>query len=345
MLQPQGLKNENGGDDSQKEVLITGINGFAGSHLAQACLARGWRVYGTWRSNRSDLRNITDISDKITLLHCDILDPSSVTSIVQSIQPDFIFHLAAQSFVPESWAAPRHTLEVNLLGTLNILEAVVNGSPDTRVQVAGTSEEYGVIPNDGKPITEETPLLPLSPYGVSKVAADLLTRQYVASHKLWAVVTRAFNHSGERRGAAFAESDWALQVAQIEAGLKKPEIAHGNLSAVRDISDVRDIVLGYIAAVEHGRSGEVYQFCSGQGKTMEQVLRMITDNSEMTIKLVADPSRMRPSDIPRLVGSYTKANEELNWAPTIKLDKTLLDLLNYWRSSLHATSPEPVRKL
>ena len=339
MQQYQSLKN-----GEIEEVLITGINGFVGSHLAEACIKRGWRVFGTYRNNRSDLRNIAHLVDKITLVHCDILDPTNVDETVRSLQPDALFHLAAQSFVPESWAAPRHTFELNTIGTLNILSSVTRFSRETRVQVAGTSEEYGAIDDYTKPITEKTELKPLSPYGVSKVAADLLTRQYVASHKIWAVVTRAFNHTGPRRGAAFAESDWALQIAQVEAGMRPHKIQHGNLSAIRDMTDVRDIVLGYIAAVEHGRPGEVYQLCSGTSRSMESILDRLISLSKVEIKKELDQSRLRPSDVPRLVGDYSKAREELHWEPTIELDTTLFDLLNYWRSSLHAQVPSLSKK-
>ena len=314
-----------------KKVLISGVNGFVGSHLAEACLARGWEVHGTIRHHRSTLENIGAIADKISLHRCDIADQPNVADVVKTVKPDYLYHLAAQSYVPDSWLAPQQTMVANVVGTLNVLEAVRSHSMGTVVHVAGTSEEYGQVNVNELPITEDSPLRPLSPYGVSKASADMLARQYAASYGVKAVVTRAFNHSGPRRGRFFAESDWCRQVALAEAGLVDPVIRHGNLEAVRDYTDVRDIVRGYIAAAELGKKGEVYQLCSGVGVKMATVLGVITVMANVRIRLEEDPARMRPSDVPRLVGSNKKAKDELGWEPTITAATMLQDLLDYWR--------------
>lgn len=330
-----------------KRALITGINGFAGSHLADLLLQLGWKVHGTVRSFRSDLNNLDDARalhpNKMVLHACDILDQKAVDEAISAAKPTHIFHLAAQSYVPASWQAPGATLDVNVKGTLHLLEAMRRLAPNAKMQVAGTSEEYGVVTPSECPITEDQPLRPMSPYGVSKVAADVLTRQYVASYGLRCVVTRAFNHSGARRGKVFAESDWARQIAQAEAnGDARVVVRHGNLSAIRDMTDVRDIVRGYIAACDRGTSGMVYNLCSGrsQSPTMRDILQRLANRSVIGVVLEKDEARMRPSDVPRLIGDNARAKRDLKWSPQIPLASALESLLLYWRSVLHATGPK-----
>ena len=326
-----------------RRVLVTGANGFVGSHLVEYLLARGDEVHAMLRSFRSDPANLAHLdASKFAIHMADLTDESAVAGLVKSIQPTHIFHLAAQSYVPVSWEAPHATFTANLNGTLNLLEAVRRHAPKARVQVAGSSEEYGRVAADECPITEDQPLRPLSPYGVSKVAADALARQYAASYGLHVVVTRAFNHTGPRRGLVFAESEWALQIALIEMGNHDRVIMHGNLDAIRDYTDVRDVVRGYALALEHGRPGEVYNLCSGpaQAPRMGEVLEALITAAAVPIATKQDPRRMRPSDVQILVGSATKARRELEWTPTILFAKTLSDLLQYWRSAvLHATGP------
>ena len=325
-------------ENAPRRALVTGINGFCGSHLAELLLSEGWEVHGTVRSFRSDLRNLRDLEhagNMPTLHYCDIMDGGAVADVVKKVQPNAVFHLAAQSYVPASWTNPHHTLTTNVLGTLNVLEAVRRHAPAAVCQVAGTSEEYGRVEPDECPITEDSPLRPLSPYGVSKCAADLLGRQYAASYGLNVVVTRAYNHSGQRRGVLFAESDWARQIALAElAG--GGTIRHGNLEAVRDYSHVRDIARGYIAAVTRGKPGEVYQLCSGDGWKMGDVLERLISLSKAQIKTEIDKSRMRPSDVPLLIGSPLKAERELGWSTEIPVKDMLLDLLDYWRQEVSA---------
>jgi GDP-4-dehydro-6-deoxy-D-mannose reductase len=318
-----------------KRVLITGINGFVGSHLAEACAARGWRVFGTVRSFRSSLANLPEKHD-YTLLPCDLLDHSAASAAVKAANPDYVFHLAAQSFVPASWSSPRATLDANVVGTLHVLEAVRAEAPDAVVQVAGSSEEYGRVEADECPIRVTQPLRPLSPYGVSKVAADMLARQYAASYGMRVIVTRAFNHSGPRRGAAFAESQWARAIALIETGRKKTPLQHGNLDAIRDYTDARDTVVGYIQAVERGRAGAVYNLGWGaiQSPSMSNVLTKLVSFAECNIPLELSTNFMRPSDVPRLICDPSLAESEIGWAPKISLHEMLFDLLNYWRAQV-----------
>ena len=316
--------------------------------MAEACVARGWEVHGTIRGFRSDLDNLNAIDVDPKLHTCDLTDHAPIARIIRTVKPDYIFHLAAQSYVPDSWNAPRQTMDANIIGTLNVLEAIRHEHPSAAFHFAGTSEEYGMVRPEDCPITEDTPLCPLSPYGVSKVAGDLLTRQYVASYGIRAVVTRAFNHSGPRRNRVFAESDWCRQAVMAEIDLGPAEIVHGNLDAIRDYTDVRDIVKGYILAIEKGESGRVYQLASGIGRKMQEVLDTIIRECRVPVTAREDSKRMRPSDVPRLIGSPERAHSELGWKAEIDFGTTIRDLLDYWRDYFENHSPvvkQPAKKM
>lgn len=315
----------------KKRVLITGITGFVGSHLAEFLLKKkDIQVYGTTRW-RSKLDNIHHLLGKIRLQECDIRDATSVRQILEKIKPDFIFHLAAQSFVPTSWHAPQETLTTNIVGNLNILEAVRHAKLKTAIQIAGSSEEYGHVDKKELPIREDSPLRPLSPYAVSKVAQDLLGYQYAKSYDMRIVRTRAFNHTGPRRGEVFVTSNFAKQIAMIEKGKQEPVIFVGNLDARRDFTDVRDIVRGYWFSLQKGTNGDVYNMCSEKACSIKDVLNILLSFSKIKIKIKVDPSRLRPSDVPLLLGDCKKFKKTTGWKPEIPFRQTLLDLLNYWR--------------
>ncbi len=313
-------------------VLITGITGFAGSHLADCCLERGvGDVYGIIRW-RSRTENIEHIEDRITLLECDLRDASSTRDVIEKIRPEYIFHLAAQSFVPTSWKAPTESLVTNVIGELNIFEAVRKASVDCRIQVACSSEEYGMVYEDEYPITEENPLRPLSPYGVSKVGQDLLAYQYFMSYKMDIVRTRGFNHTGPRRPPVFVCSDFAKQIADIEKGLKPPVIRVGNLDAKRDFSDVRDVVRAYFLSLEKGKGGQVYNICSEKSLAIRNVLDLLLSMTDESIEVKVDKTRLRPSDVPLLQGDCTRFKKNTGWEPKIPFEQTLRDVLEYWRN-------------
>ena len=312
-------------------VLITGITGFVGSHLAEYLLSkRGIAVHGIerWRSKED---NIVQIKEKITLHYCDIRDASSVHEVIRKVKPDRIFHLAAQSFVPSSWIVPAETLTTNIIGELNIFEAVRELGLNPRIQIAGSSEEYGIVHKHELPIKETNPLRPMSPYGVSKVGQDLLGYQYYLSYGLHIVRTRAFNHTGPRRGEVFATSNFARQIALIEKRKQKPQIWVGNLTPRRDFTDVRDVVRAYWLALEKGKKGEVYNICSGKDYSIGEMLALLLEFSRVKPKIKQDPKRMRPSDVMRLLGSNAKFRKCTGWKPEIPFRKTLEDLLDYWR--------------
>ncbi len=315
-------------------MLITGISGFAGSHLADYLLSlNDIEVFGTikWRSR---LENIEHILDKIKLYECDIRDASAIKYVLGEIKPDYIFHLAAQSYVPFSWRAPSETLMTNILGETNVFEAVRELKIDTRIQIAGSSEEYGLVYPEEIPIRETNPLRPLSPYGVSKVAQDLLGYQYFKSYGLKIVRTRAFNHTGPRRGEVFVSSNFARQIVEIEKKKREPIIYVGNLEAIRDFLDVRDVARGYFLALEKGTPGEVYNIAAGKGIKIRDLLNKLLEFTKLNIKIVPDPARMRPSDVELLVGSNEKFRHATGWQPEIPFEKTIQDLLDYWRTKI-----------
>lgn len=314
-------------------ALITGISGFVGSYLAEFLLSKGVEVYGTIRW-RSQTENIDHIKSKLKLIDCDIRDASSVEKVIGESMPDKIYHLAGQSFVPASWNAPSETLVTNIIGELNIFEAVRHLQINPKIHIAGSSEEYGLVSENELPIRETNPLRPLSPYGVSKVAQDLLGWQYFQSYKLNIVRTRAFNHEGPRRGEVFVTSNFSKQIAMIEKGLQEPVIMVGNLEAKRDFSDVRDVVRAYWLAMEKGEPGEVYNICSGRTRKIKEVLDILFGMTKVKIEIKKDAARMRPSDVTVLQGDNTKFRAKTGWNPEIPFEKTLEDLLNYWREKL-----------
>ncbi len=312
-------------------VLITGITGFAGSHLADFCLDKeDIEVYGIVRW-RSRTENIDQIKDKLNLMECDIRDAASVTKTLAETKPEYIFHLAAQSFVPTSWHAPAETLVTNIIGQVNIFEAIRELAIDPRIQIACSSEEYGMVYENEMPIKETNPLRPLSPYAVSKTAQDYLGYQYFQSYGIQVVRTRAFNHSGPRRGEVFVDSNFAKQIASIEKGKQEPVIMVGNLEAKRDFTDVRDIVKAYWLSLEKCESGEAYNICSGRSISIQEVLDMLLEMTDKEIEIQQDPKRMRPSDVMVLQGDYAKFHDATGWKPTISYKQTLKDTLDYWR--------------
>lgn len=313
-------------------VLITGITGFAGSHLADYAVDQeGVEVHGI-RRWRSPTENIDHLRDRLNMVECDLRDAASVISMIEAVRPERIFHLAAQSYVPTSWHAPAETLETNIIGQLNLFDALRHTGCDARVQIAGSSEEYGLVHRDEAPITEANPLRPLSPYAVSKVTQDLLAYQYFRSYGTQAIRTRGFNHTGPRRGEVFVVSNFAKQIALIEAGRGDPVIRVGNLEAERDFTDVRDVVRAYWLALEHGEPGEVYNIASGTTWRIQDVLDLLLSFSEVDIRVEVDPERLRPSDVELLLGDASKLRAITGWEPVIPFEQTAKETLDYWRA-------------
>ncbi|HEY3068095.1 MAG TPA: GDP-mannose 4,6-dehydratase [Methylomirabilota bacterium] len=312
-------------------LLITGITGFVGSHLAEFALSRGADVYGSCRW-RSKTENIDHLRDRIHLIESDLRDLSSVQNLLELSSPDFIVHLAAQSYVAVSWHTPAETLHTNAISQVNLLEAIrTRRETPPRFLVIGSSEEYGLVYDHELPIRETNPLRPLSPYAVSKVTQDLMGYQYFKSYGLPIVRTRAFNHEGPRRGDVFVTSNFARQIAEIEAGRREPVVLVGNLRARRDYTDVRDVVRGYWRLLEDGELGEVYNICSGHAWAIQDILDFLLKQASVRPLVKEDPTRLRPSDVPVLIGDASKIREAVGWKPEIPFEKTLGDLLQFWR--------------
>jgi GDP-4-dehydro-6-deoxy-D-mannose reductase len=319
-------------------VLITGITGFVGSHMAEYALAQGAQVFGSsrWRSNAG---NIEHLRNRITLIESDLRDFPSVRTLVERSDPTHVVHLAAQSSVGASWQTPAETLTTNILSQVNLLESIRMLRLSPRFLCAGSSEEYGMVYEDELPIRETNPLRPLSPYAVSKVAQDLMGHQYWRSYGLPIVRARAFGHEGPRRGDVFVTSNFAKQVAEIEVGLREPVIEVGDLKPRRDYSDVRDIVRGYWLLLERGEPGEVYNLCSGRSWSIQQVLDFLLDRSRVKeIAVKVDPARLRPSDVMVLEGDPSKIEKATGWKVAIPFERTLEELLAYWRERVQPAS-------
>jgi GDP-4-dehydro-6-deoxy-D-mannose reductase len=315
-----------------RRVLVTGITGFAGSHLVDAMLRMGdVEIFGILRW-RSRTENIEHFRSQVTLLECDLRDSTSTRDALEAVHPDWIFHLAAQSFVPTSWNAPHESISTNALGQLNLFEAVRRIGIKPRIQIACSSEEYGLVGADELPIRETNPLRPLSPYAVSKVTQDLLGYQYFRSYGMDVVRTRGFNHEGPRRPNVFVASDFAWQISEVEKGRRDPVLHVGNLDARRDFTDVRDMVLGYWLALEKGEPGEVYNICSGKDYSIREVLDLLLGMTHIQIEVRPDAKRLRPSDVPVLRGDNTKFRRATGWEPRIPFEQTLRDILEFWRT-------------
>lgn len=322
-----------------KRVLITGMTGMAGSHLADLLVAEepDCLIFGTkrWRSSSA---NVAQVQDKIELIDCDLTDPSGTLELVDTVRPDYIFHLAAQSFVRDSWHCPHTTVINNIQMQLNLFEAVRRCGLDPVVQIAGSSEQYGKVQTDAVALNEDYPFRPLSPYAVSKVTQDMLAYQYHQSYGLKAIRTRAFNHTGPRRASVFATSNFAMQIAEIELGLKPPVVSVGNLDAKRDFSDVRDVVRAYWLAVQYGKPGDDYVIATGTARSIREMLDCLLGLSKHKIEVRFDPSRQRPSDVLMLRGDSTKFRLLTGWEPRYSFEQTMSDLLDWWRGRLSRTT-------
>jgi GDP-4-dehydro-6-deoxy-D-mannose reductase len=312
-------------------LLITGITGFVGSHMAEYALSQGAEVFGSARW-RSRTENIEHLRGKIHLVECDLRDPASVRRLLTTASPTHLIHLAAQSFVGSSWHTPGETLSTNTVCQVNLLEGIRELKVVPRFLVIGTSEEYGLVHADEVPIKETNPLRPLSPYAVSKVTQDLMGYQYFKSYGFPIMRSRAFNHEGPRRGEVFVTSNFAKQIVEIEAGLREPVIFVGDLTPKRDYSDVRDIVRGYWMLLERGEPGEVYNLCSGRSWVIQQILDFYLEQcTKKGVAVERDPARLRPSDVMVLEGDPDKIRKAVGWEVEIPFAQTLTDLLTYWR--------------
>jgi GDP-4-dehydro-6-deoxy-D-mannose reductase len=310
-------------------VLVTGAAGFAGRHLVRLCIEKGVTIVGVGRSPAAQVNLPCELDRYIQV---DLLDAEATRAAVASTKPDLVFHLAAEASVHESWHRPGSAIEHNLLGTFNLLESIRECAAGARALIACSGEEYGTVPPDQLPATEEQPLRPQSPYGFSKASVDLLGGFYADAHDLHIVRTRAFNHAGPGQSDRFVISSFARQIAEAEAtGVDHVELATGNVEVRRDFSDVRDVVRGYWIALEAAGPG-VFNICSGHSLRLAEVLERLGDLATIGVTQRTDPRRLRKRDIVDLFGSRARFTAATGWEPAISFETTLDDTLTWWRS-------------
>ena len=329
---------------AKKCALITGVTGMVGSHLADFLLANtDWNIVGLCRW-RSPLDNISHLlpninrKERIRLMYGDLRDSSSIDHIVRESKPDYVFHLAAQSFPQTSFTAPLDTYETNIQGTSRVLESLRQYKKDAIVHICASSEVFGRVPKEKIPIDEECTFHPASPYAISKVGTDLIGRYYAEAYQMTVMTTRMFTHTGPRRGDVFAESTFAKQIALIENDLIPPVVKVGNLNSLRTIADVRDAVRAYYMLVTHNPvAGEYYNIGGTYSCTVGEILDyLIAQSTEKgRIKVEIDPERLRPIDADLQVPNTAKFEKHTGWKPQISFEKTMNDLLNYWRERVN----------
>jgi GDP-4-dehydro-6-deoxy-D-mannose reductase len=315
-------------------VLITGITGLVGSHLADYLLSLGEIEVIGFKRWRADDRTIRHLRGRVRLIEGDIEDAFSVATAIEQVQPDRIYHLAAQSYPSESWAAPVTTLQANVTGTVHLLEAVRRFAPSAQVHIAGSSASYGLIRPDEVPIVEDRPLRPLSPYGVSKAAQEMLGYQYAHNYGMRVYVTRSFNHIGARQDSRTAAQTFARQIAEAEIGLCPPVIAVGNLEPRRDFLDVEDAVRGLWLLLDRGTPGEIYNLCSGQAPQIRDLLDIYLSLARIPVEVQVDPQRLRPADELILLGDNSRLRRDTGWEPRVPLHESLRRILDFWRERL-----------
>lgn len=326
-------------------ALITGITGMVGSHLADYLLEKtDWEIVGLqrWRSPLDNIGHLLERAnrgDRLKLVYGDLRDTLSIDKVIAEAKPDYVFHLAAQSFPKTSFDAPLDTLDTNIQGTTRVLEAVRQHCPNAIVHVCSSSEVFGRVPKEKLPIDEECTFHPASPYAISKVGTDLVGRFYAEAYGMTVMTTRMFTHTGPRRGDVFAESSFAKQIALAEAGFIEPTIRVGNLKSLRTIADVRDAVHAYFLLVTvNPQAGEYYniggQHTAEIGEILDHLISLSPLKSDLKIEI--DPDRLRPIDADLQVPDTSKFTKHTGWNPQISFEQTMSDLLTYWRGRVSA---------
>jgi len=317
------------------KALISGIAGFAGSHLAEHLLAAGWEVSGLDRRDAAR-GNLEAVAGAVRVTPCDIIDPREVSRAVADSGADVLFHLAAVTFVPSAESAPHAAFEVNVKGTLNILEGCASLSPRPLVILVSSAEVYGRVPVAEMPLTEESPARPANIYALTKLCAEELAHFYHRAGSIPVMVLRPFNHVGPRQSRAFAASSFAFQIAEIEAGRREPVLRVGNLDAARDFTDVRDVVRAYRLAAERCAPGSVYNICSGRHYPIRDILERLLKLARLPIEVRTDPGLLRRSEIPLFYGDSSRFRRVTGWEPAYGIDATLKNILDYWRDRARA---------
>ena len=310
------------------KALIIGAAGFVGGYLIRELKAAGWEVHATCLPNE-------EIKEDCPVHMLDILKKEDISPLLDDIKPDVVYHLAAQSSVSVSWKRPQLTAEINVVGSINVLEAVRDAEKkDIRLVLIGSGEEYGYIREGACPLSESEPLNPGNIYAATKACQDMLGKIYTRAYKMDIIMVRAFNHSGPAQSNIFVISDFCRQIAEIEKGMKEPVISVGNLSAKRDFTDVRDVVRAYRLLGEKGVSGNVYNVGRGKAVEIQYILDTALSYADQPIEVKRDPAHMRASDIPLIEPDVSHIFEDTGWRAEITMEQTIKDTLDYWRQKL-----------
>lgn len=315
------------------QVLVTGAGGFVGGHLVEQLLAlpdltlHAAVFFPPGENPHLDARPITQYQ-------LDMRDADAVRQVIETVRPDWVFHLAALANVPQSFKDPWRTLENNIAAQIHLFEAIRAAELNSRILVISSAEIYGAAGGTREPLDERWPFEPSNPYSVSKVTQDMLALQYYLSYQMDIIRARPFNHMGPGQGHGFVAADFASQIAAIEAGQREPVMLVGNLTAERDFTDVRDVVRAYILMMQRGEAGDVFNVCCGRGYSIQYLLDTLLNMSTATIEVRQDPARMRPSDVPRRIGDASHLRERTGWEPTVSFEASLSDILNDWRGRI-----------
>jgi GDP-4-dehydro-6-deoxy-D-mannose reductase len=314
-------------------ALITGAAGFVGGHLAHHLIEQGYSVAGMVLPEEAR-RGVASLPKDVEIFEADILEGDDVARAIKSNRPGAIFHLAAFSNPQGSWTQARRTLEINILGSHNVLQAALETEPRPRVLLVGSSQQYGHVPAAEQPILEDRPLEPRTPYSVSKASQEILGRKFFLSEELPVLLVRSFNHTGPGQASTYVCSSFARQIVEIEMGRHEPTIKVGNLSAKRDFSDVRDVVRGYVRITESGTPGSAYNVCRGEAYSIQRILDTLLSLTDTDVSVEVDKTRYHTVDAPLMLGDNSRLRYELGWEPRYSLKQTLSDVLEYWRSEL-----------
>lgn len=312
-----------------KKALIIGAAGFVGNYLIDYI-----KKNCIWSISATKLPNENVDQDKICLYDLNLLNKEEIMTLLKKVKPDYIFHLAAQSSVALSWSNPELTIDVNIKGTLNLLESLKELQLKSKTLLIGSGEEYGHIRSDEVPVVEDNNTRPGNIYAITKVCQNMLGKIYADAYNLNILSVRAFNHIGPNQSSIFVVADFCKQVAEIEIGLKEPIIKVGNLKVKRDFTDVRDVVRAYIMIMKTGEKGETYNVGSGHAIEIDEILKMIINLSNKKIKIEIDYNKLRPVDIPIIEADISKITSSIGWEKKISLEQTLKETLEYWKKEI-----------